>query len=114
VVVFAADRASVIAFFERLDGELGPRGARLDFRRLRGETDWPLMGVHSHFMGTTRMGSDPGTAVVDRDCRVHGSENLFIAGPSLFTTSGYANPVYTVVALALRLADHIRHRVGSG
>jgi choline dehydrogenase-like flavoprotein len=39
---------------------------------------------------------------------VHGSDNLFIAGPSLFTTSGYANPVYTVIALALRLSDHLK------
>jgi choline dehydrogenase-like flavoprotein len=46
--------------------------------------------------------------VVDRDCRVHGVSNLFIAGASVFPTGGYANPVLTTVALVLRLADHIR------
>lgn len=105
----ADDRASVISFFERLDGEMQSRGVeRLDFERLRTMEEWPLIGLHSHFMGTTRMGSDPATSVTTADARVHGSENLFVAGPSLFTTPGYANPVYTVVALALRLADHLQ------
>jgi choline dehydrogenase-like flavoprotein len=60
-----------------------------------------------HHMGTTRMHTDPKRGVVDADCRVHGTHNLFIAGPSVFPTGGYANPVLTLVALALRLADHI-------
>ena len=103
----ADDRASVIDFFERLDrAVVGVE--RLDFARLRESGDWPLIGLHSHFMGTTRMGTDPTVSVTDGDGRVHGSQNLFIAGPSLFTTPGFANPVYTVIALALRLADHLK------
>ena len=62
----------------------------------------------SHHIGTTRMSDDPRTGVVDRDCRVHGIRNLFIAGSSIFPTSGYANPTLTIVALALRLAEHLK------
>ena len=58
-----------------------------------------------HIMGTTRMGTSQSNSVVDRDCRVHGYDNLFVAGSSVFPTGGYANPTLTIVALALRLAD---------
>ncbi len=61
-----------------------------------------------HQMGTTRMHTDPRQGVVDENCRVHGVSNLFIAGPSVFPTVGYANPVLTFVALALRLADDVK------
>ena len=63
-------------------------------------------GGHHH-MGTTRMADSPRQGVVDKDCRVHGLANLYIAGSSVFPTSGYANPTLTIVALAMRLADHI-------
>jgi choline dehydrogenase-like flavoprotein len=62
-----------------------------------------------HHMGTTRMHTDPNNGVVDQNCRVHDISNLFIAGPSVFPTSGYANPTLTIVALAVRLADHIKN-----
>jgi choline dehydrogenase-like flavoprotein len=61
----------------------------------------------SHHMGTTRMGVDPATSVVDPDCRVHGMANLFVAGSSVFPAAGYANPTITIVALAIRLARHL-------
>ncbi len=61
-----------------------------------------------HHMGTTRMHMDPKNGVVDANCCVHGISNLFIAGPSVFPTGGYANPSLTIVALAVRLADHIK------
>lgn len=60
-----------------------------------------------HHMGGTRMSDDPATGVVDRDCRVHGMANLFVGGSSVFATSGEANPTTTLVALALRLGDHL-------
>jgi choline dehydrogenase-like flavoprotein len=50
---------------------------------------------------------------VDSDCRVFGIDNLFIAGASVFPTSGAMNPTLTLVALALRLADHLAARAGS-
>jgi choline dehydrogenase-like flavoprotein len=61
----------------------------------------------SHHMGTTRMSREPRTGVVNRDCRVHGVDNLYLAGSSVFPTAGHANPTPTIVALALRLAAHL-------
>jgi choline dehydrogenase-like flavoprotein len=61
-----------------------------------------------HHMGTTRMHSDPRQGVVDADCRVHGIGNLFIAGSSVFTTYACDDPTMTIVALALRLSDHLK------
>jgi choline dehydrogenase-like flavoprotein len=54
------------------------------------------------------MHEDPKQGVVDAHCRVHGVANLYIAGSSVFPTSGHANPTLTIVALAVRLADHIK------
>jgi len=64
-----------------------------------------------HHIGTTRMHPDPKQGVVDQNCRVHGISNLHVAGSSVFPTSGHANPTLTIVALALRLADHLGRRV---
>lgn len=106
------DRASVLAFFAALDADVRARGlGRVDYGRLRAEAEWPITGLHSHFMGTTRMGTDARTSVTNPDGRVHGSDNLFVAGPSLFPTYGFANPVYTIGALSLRLADHLKDRM---
>lgn len=66
-----------------------------------------------HQMGATRMSVSPAGGVVDPDCRVHGLENLFVAGSSVFPVGGYANPTLTIVALSLRLADHIERALGS-
>jgi choline dehydrogenase-like flavoprotein len=64
-----------------------------------------------HHAGTTRMAADATRGVVDADCRVHGAVNLFVAGSSVFPTSGWANPTLTIVALAFRLADHLDRRL---
>jgi choline dehydrogenase-like flavoprotein len=61
-----------------------------------------------HPAGTTRMHDDPKQGVVDKNCRVHGLENLYITGSSIFPTVGYANPTLTIVALAVRLAKHLQ------
>jgi choline dehydrogenase-like flavoprotein len=63
-------------------------------------------------MGTTRMADAPSRGVVDADCRVHGIENLYVAGSSVFPTVGYVNPTLTIVELSLRLADHLDQRLG--
>jgi len=62
-------------------------------------------------MGTTRMHVDPALGVVDENCRVHGTTNLYVAGSSVFPTGGANNPTLTIVALALRLADHVKKQL---
>ena len=64
-------------------------------------------GIHHH-LGATRMHADPRLGVVDTECRVHGVANLYVAGGSVFPTGGYANPNLTIIALTLRLGDHLR------
>jgi choline dehydrogenase-like flavoprotein len=59
-------------------------------------------------MGTTRMHEDPKRGVIDADCRIHGLSNLYVAGSSVFPTGGSNLPTMTIVALALRLAGHLR------
>jgi choline dehydrogenase-like flavoprotein len=61
-----------------------------------------------HYLGTTRMGIDPEQSVVNPDLKVHTVGNLYVAGGSVFPTSGCANPTMTIVALSIRLADHLR------
>lgn len=71
--------------------------------------EWPLYMESSwHACGTTRMHADPREGVVDANCRVHGMANLYIAGSSVYTTISSSNPTLTIVALSLRLAQHLR------
>lgn len=65
------------------------------------------VGAGSHHMATTRMSSSPQAGVVDKDLRVFGHDNLFVAGSSVFPTVGHANPSFTLLQLALRLSDHL-------
>ena len=65
-----------------------------------------------HHMGTTRMHVASRHGVVDEDSRVHGTSNLFVTGSSVFPSGGYANPTLTIVALAVRLGDHLKRVVG--
>jgi len=96
--------------FERLGlGSLEPSSWLLD-----GTNAWPVdptVGNHPiggyHHMGTTRMSDSPRNGVVDANCTVHGYSNLHIAGSSVFTTGGWANPTLTILALSHRLADHL-------
>ncbi|MDR3529383.1 MAG: GMC family oxidoreductase [Rhodopila sp.] len=60
-----------------------------------------------HHIGTARMGASAASGVVDRDCKVFGVNNLYVAGSAMFPTSSQANPTLTIVATALRLADHL-------
>jgi choline dehydrogenase-like flavoprotein len=69
------------------------------------------IGVGFHHLCTTRMAADPADGVVDADGRVHTVDNLWVAGSSVFATGGTATPTFTIVALAARLADHLRSRL---
>jgi len=80
----------------------------LDYDAATVEAEMTRYGAYGgHHIGTARMGSDARSSVVDSDCRVHGVDNLFVAGSATFPTSSQANPTLTVVALALRLAAHL-------
>lgn len=81
-------------------------------------TAWPVdptVGNHPiggyHHMGTTRMSEHPSTGVVDKNCQVFGYSNLFVAGSSVFSTSGWANPTLTILALSHRLAGHLQNHL---
>jgi choline dehydrogenase-like flavoprotein len=92
---------------------LGAEIGRAGFGRMRsafGKDDaWPQDFVgNDHHMGTTRMHRDPALGVVDENCRTHSVANLYVAGSSVFPTGGANNPTLTIVALALRLADHLK------
>ncbi len=67
-----------------------------------------LVDYAAHPMGTTRMSADPRQGIVDPDLKVHGIDNLFVASSSVFPTGSWYNPTLTIVALALRLADHLK------
>ncbi|HYF31986.1 MAG TPA: GMC family oxidoreductase [Chitinophagaceae bacterium] len=62
----------------------------------------------NHHIGTTRMSESPSDGVVDTNCRVHGLHNLWIAGSSVFPTSGHSNPTLTLLALTYRTVDTIK------
>ncbi len=63
-----------------------------------------------HHMGTTRMGTSPAEGVVDRNQKVFGIDNLYIAGSSVFTTTGHVNPTFPIIQMTLRLVDHVNSR----
>ena len=97
---------------------LGAEVARLGIGRLRSfvdddDTSWPedLEGANHH-VGTTRMSDDPAQGVVNRHGRVHGIDNLYLAGSSIFPFPGIGTPTFMIVALAMRLAAHLRERLG--
>ena len=103
------DRRSLVANIEALGRELAATGIGRMRLLLPDDGLWERkVGGGSHHMGTTRISDDPKRGVVDRNCRVHGIDNLYVAGSSVFATSGSANPTLNIVALAHRLADHLK------
>jgi choline dehydrogenase-like flavoprotein len=113
------DRRTAVRGEEIVDGELRRLGigrlAPLPPSEIEGWPDNLEGGWHQ--LGTTRMHADPKHGVVDANGRVHGMSNLFVAGGSVFPTGGVAPPTLTIVALALRLANHLKQnifRAGSG
>ena len=112
------DRTTVANTMILLAEELG----RLDVARVRvnellleDDTRWSEgLSWFGHHMGGTRMHANPRRGVVDAECRVHGISNLFVASSSVFPTCGFANPTLTIIALALRLADHLKSTMAAG
>jgi choline dehydrogenase-like flavoprotein len=80
----------------------------MDFLQDENDPAWPSStGGGWHHMGTTRMSDDPQTGVVDKNCQVHGIQNLYMAGSSCFATGGAVNPTLSLIALTLRLSEHL-------
>jgi choline dehydrogenase-like flavoprotein len=107
------DHRSLVAGTRLLAAELERLGiARVTFADWAadagGDGAWPtLVDGGCHHLGTARMSDDPKRGVVDADGRVHGMDNLYVAGGAVFPTVGAANPTLTMLALAFRLADHL-------
>jgi choline dehydrogenase-like flavoprotein len=112
IQVLPIDKQTLRVMGELLGRELALRnGGRVQL------TEWLLddsvawdrqMWGGCHHMGGARMSSTPTQGVVDADCKLHGVDNTYVASSAVFPTGGHANPTITIVALALRLADHLR------
>ncbi|WP_284126442.1 GMC oxidoreductase [Parerythrobacter aestuarii] len=80
-------------------------------------TDWanlpPTMVFNGHHIGTTRMSADPTEGVVDADLKMHGVDNLYIAGSSVWASAGISNPTFSIIAFSIRLAEHLGQKLGS-
>jgi choline dehydrogenase-like flavoprotein len=115
-ILSGMEKRSIRKLYELIGIEMGKAGVGrmklMDYLQDPRDENWPdFTGGGWHHMGTTRMSEDPGTGVVDANCKVHGISNLFIAGDSIFATSAAPNPTLTIIAFALRLSDHIREEI---
>ncbi len=99
------DWKNVELFIDYISNELRNTGVgELIYKR---PVNKSFTGIHSHFIGGTRIGHDSVNSVVDKNLKVHGVRNLYVSGPSVFPSFGYANPFYTIAALSVRLADNL-------
>ena len=101
------DKIDFLGFFKNFQKYFFNHNLGNIYSNINSLKEWPLKGIHSHFIGTTRMGNNPSNSVVDINCKVHDITNLFIAGPSIFPSSGYANPFLTIIAFSLRLSEYL-------
>ena len=109
------DKRSMRVFHEELAREMG----RHDLGRVQvldwlyeDDHEWPsFLSGGFHNMGTTRMHEDPKQGVLDADGKVYGIANLYAAGGSAFPTAGAANPTLTIIALTIRLSDHLKSKM---
>jgi choline dehydrogenase-like flavoprotein len=107
------ERRTAVTIAKTLAAEFGRLGLgriKLDDEILR-QDGLPEVHWGWHHMGTTRMADDPVKGVVDRNCLIHGLSNFYVAGSSVFPTSGFMNPTLTIVALSLRLSDHLKSKL---
>lgn len=110
------DKRTLIGGLQVAEAYLRQHGA-IDFQLITETTDdadeWccepheGAMTTGDHHMGALRMAADPEGGIVDANSRFHSVDNLYAAGCAVFPTGGFANPTLTIVALALRLADHL-------
>ena len=108
------EKTSIRKIYELIGEQIGRSGkgrVRLnDFLKDPNDFNWPPESTSGgwHHMGTTRMSDDPKSGVVDKNCTVHGINNLHVAGSSCYTTAAAVNPTLTCIALSLRLSDHVK------
>jgi choline dehydrogenase-like flavoprotein len=93
-------------------GKIGMEEGHLHHRHAYLKNDIPVAGV-AHQAGTCRFGTDPASSVVNRDCRAHELDNLYVADTSIFPSIGAVNPALTAMANALRVGDHLLERLGA-
>ena len=93
--------------FQLINNNLGRIGMDLNLINKVFKNNKEIIYANYHHMGGTIMGEDSKTSVVDPNLKVHGMENLYIAGSSVFPSTGHANPTYTIVALSIRLAEYL-------
>ncbi len=107
------DRKCVREAHKIIAHEVGQSGFGRYNNQLPDDEDVILEGARGgyHHMATTRMSDDPSRGVVDRNCRLHDVPNIHVAGSSVFPTAGWPNPTLTIVALALRLSDHLKMEI---
>ena len=107
------EKHSIRTYYELLGQQVGlqdiGRVKMMDYLQDANDPSWPdFTSGGWHHMGTTRMSDDPHTGVVDANCKLHGLDNLYIAGGSCFVTAAAPNPTLTIVTLSLRLSDHLK------
>jgi len=117
-VLTQLEKRSIRKIYELIGQQVGRVGVGrvklMEYLHDEKDDTWPAFtGGGWHHMGTTRMSDNPTTGVVDPQCKIHSLNNLYIAGASCFTTAGAANPTLTVVALTLRLSDHLKKKLKS-
>jgi choline dehydrogenase-like flavoprotein len=85
-----------------------------DYLQDEKDESWPAFtGGGWHHMGTTRMSDDPKLGVADPNCKLHSINNLYVAGASCYVTAGAVNPTLTLIALTIRLSDHLKQRMSN-
>ena len=104
------DKEMVWKSLDIVSHELAERSlGRMQLLKERSPRLWTnQLGFSDHHMGTTRMAKSPDSGVVDANARVFGTKNLFMAGSSVFSTGSHVPPTLTIVALSVRLANHLK------
>ncbi len=102
----------LIAKFKTLLNSVGCKDEMVPFPEYAGGRK-SIAGV-SHQCGTVRFGRDPATSALDVNCRMHELDNLYVVDSSFFPSSGAVNPTLTIIANALRVADHLEDRLSGG
>lgn len=92
-------------------GEIGVEPHHLVQRDIYMQSDIAVAGC-AHQAGTCRFGTDPASSVLDRNCKAHELDNLYVVDTSFFVSIGAVNPSLTAIANALRVGDHLLQRLG--